>query len=80
MGLLPLYLELVGLHHHQGRLRLDIRNNFFLGRALLQWHSWPGSGGVTVPEVLQNHGDAALRDVVGMGWVGPDDLSDFVQP
>ena len=35
-------------------------------------HIFPGSGVVTVPEVFQNHGDVALRNVVsghgGVGW------------
>jgi len=38
-----------GLMLYQGRFRFVIRNNFFSGRAVLQWHSCPGSGGVTVP-------------------------------
>jgi len=29
--------------------RLDIRKHFFSKRAVLQWHSCPGSGGVTAP-------------------------------
>mgnify|MGYP001852122829 FL=1 len=43
---------------------LAVRNNSFSQRAVRQWHSCPGSGGVTV-EVSQSHGDVALRDVVG---------------
>jgi len=31
---------------------------------VMQWHSCPGSGGVTVLEVSQSRGDVALRDVV----------------
>ena len=41
------------------------RNNSFCQRAMRQWHSCPGSGGVTVLEVSQSRGDVALRDVVG---------------
>jgi len=29
----------------------------------------PGSGGVDVSGVFQNHGDVTLRDVVMVGWV-----------
>jgi len=33
------------------------------------------------PEVSQNHGEVALRDVVGtMGWVGVGDLSGLFKP
>ena len=50
----------------------------------MHWHSCPGSGGVTVPEVYQSCGDVALRDVsVGtVGWVGVvlGDLSGLFQP
>ena len=41
----------------------------------MQWHSCPGSGGVTVPGGVQSHGDVALRDVVsghGGGGLGLD--------
>ena len=53
---------------------MGVRNNFFSERAVLQWHSCPGSGGVTVLGVFHNRGDVALRDVgsghggVGWGW------------
>ena len=33
---------------HQEMVRLDIRNNLFSERAVMQWHSCPGSGWVTV--------------------------------
>ena len=39
-----------GLILHQERVRLGIKENFFSERAVLQWHSCPGSGGVTVHE------------------------------
>ena len=63
-----------GLTLCQGRFRLAVRNNSFSQRAVRQWHSCPGSGGVTVPGVSQSRGDVALRDVgsghggVGWGW------------
>ena len=38
-----------GLTLCQGRFRLVVRNNSFRQRAVRQWHSCPGSGGVTVP-------------------------------
>ena len=33
----------------QGRFRLDIRKHLFSERVVLQWHSCPWSGGVTIP-------------------------------
>ena len=56
-------------------IRLYSRKCFFSQRAVRQWHSCPGSGGVTVPGVSQSRGDVALRDVgsghggVGLDWV-----------
>ena len=44
-------------------------------RVVMQWHSCPGSGGVTIPGGVQSHGDVALRDVVsghGGGGLGLD--------
>ena len=52
-----------GLTLCQGRFRLAVRDNSFCQRAVRQWHSCPGSGGVT--EVSQGRGDVALREVVG---------------
>ena len=54
-----------GLTLCQGRFRLAVRNNSFSQRAVRQWHSCPGSGGVTVLEVFRNHRDVSQRDVVG---------------
>jgi len=56
-------------------LTLDIRKHFFSEREVMQWHSCPGSGGVTIPGGVQSHGDVALRDVVsghGGGGLGLD--------
>ena len=53
--------------------KLAIRNNFVSKRAVRHWHSLPREM-VESPflEVLKNHGDVALRDVVsehgGMVW------------
>ena len=46
--------------------RLDIRNNFFSARAVLQWHRLPGEA-VESPslELFRSCVDVALRDVVG---------------
>jgi len=38
-----------GLKLCQGLFSLDIKKHFFSGRVVMQWHSCPGSGGVTVP-------------------------------
>ena len=61
-----------GLKSRQGRFRLDVRNHFFFKRVVLQLHSCPGSGGVTVPGGVPELWDVALRDVGsghgGVGW------------
>ena len=50
----------------------------------MQWHSCPGSGGVTVPGGVQSCGDVALREVGsghgGVGGVGLGDLRGLFQP
>ena len=57
----------------QERVRLDIWKNLHSERAVMQWHSCPGSAGVTILGGVQNHRDVALRDVgsrcggVGLG-------------
>ena len=64
-----------GLTLCQGRFRLAVRNNSFSQRAVRQWHSCPGSGGVTVLEVSQSRGDVALwvsghgGGGLGLDWV-----------
>jgi len=73
-----------GLKLYQGRFRLDIRNNYFSERVVIQWHSCPGSGGVTIPWCIPEpqrcdtwgHGQWAYWD----GWVGPGDLRGLFQP
>ena len=37
------------LELHQGRFRVDIRNNICSKRAVRQWHSCPGRGRVPIP-------------------------------
>jgi len=57
-----------------------MRNDSFLERAVVQWHS----GGVTIPGGVPELWDVALRDaVMGMaGWagVGLGDLRGLLQP
>jgi len=50
---------------HQGRFRLDIRNNFFSKREEMHWHRLPREV-VQSPsvEMFQNHGEVALGDMV----------------
>ena len=52
-----------GLKLHQGTFRLDIRKNLSSERAVLQWHSCPGSRGVTISGGVQSCGDVALMDM-----------------
>ena len=65
---------------------MGIRNNFFSERAVLQWHRLHREV-VESPslEAFKSCGDAALRDVVsehggGGSMVGPDNLSNLIQP
>ena len=53
-----------GLKLHQGKFRLDIRNNFFSARAVRQRHGLPRMA-VESPslEVFKSRVDVALRDV-----------------
>ena len=68
-----------GLTLCQGRFRLAVRNNSFCQRAVRQWHSCPGSGGVTVPGGVQRmwrcgtegHGQQAWWDGLGLRTLKP---------
>ena len=65
------------------RLKLDILE-LSSERGVLQWHSCPGSDGVTIRGGVQSCGEVALRDVVsehgGDGLiVGLGDLSSLFQ-
>ena len=54
-----------GLKLHQGKFRLDIRENFFSERAVRQLHKLPREVVETLSlEVFKSHVDVALRDVV----------------
>jgi len=57
-----------GLRLHQGRFRLDIRKNFFLGRVVRHWNRLPMEV-IKSPslEVFKKHVHVALQ---GFGLVG----------
>ena len=43
-------------------ISMDIRDYFFTERVVMQWHSCPGSGGVTIPGLERSH----IWDGVGL--------------
>jgi len=55
---------------HQGRFRLNIRNNFFSARVVRPWHRLPKEVVESLAlEVLKKHVDVAQRDMVsGQDW------------
>jgi len=57
-----------GLRFHQGRFRLDIRENFFTARVVKHWNRLPMEV-VESPslEVFKKHVDMSLRDMVVLG-------------
>lgn len=57
------------------QFRLGIRNNFFSERAVMQWHSCTGGGGVTVPVgVPEPRGCGTEGQWAWWGGVGLGDL------
>jgi len=65
----------------QGRFRLDIRKNFFSQRVVMQWHSCPGRGGVTVlGGVPEQWGWGTERGGQWGAGVGFGDLRALFQP
>ena len=75
-----------GLRVRQGRLRLEIGNNFCPGRAVRCWPRLPRAGGES-PSLggFKHRGDVALRDVVEQVWgvgvtAGLGDLGGLFQP
>ena len=58
-----------GLNLYQQRLRLGIKKSFFSERVLMQWHRLPREVMQSPSlEVFKNHGDRALKGMVGMYW------------
>ena len=72
-----------GLRLCQERLRLSIRKHLFSKRAVLQWHSCPGSGGVSIPGGVEEPWRWGTEGRgQWWGWVGAGlgDLRGLLQP
>jgi len=52
---------------HQGRFRLDIRNNLLSTRTVMQWHSCPGNGESPSLEVFKEDVEPSLPGKVQAG-------------
>ena len=69
-----------GLKFYQGRFRLDIREDFFSGRLVMQWHRLPrGVEKSPSLQMFKQRVDVALTDAVQSSnrqglMVGLDDL------
>jgi len=64
-----------GIELYKGRFMMDARKHFCSMRVVMQWHSWPGCSGVTVPGGVhelwrcgtEGRGQWAWRGGIGLG-------------